>query len=178
MALVIWTVGHSNRSADDFLALLRAHDIELIADVRRFPVSRRHPHFTREQLERVLADAGIDYHWMPALGGRRSPRAGSVNTGWRVEGFRGYADYMETPEFADALTELLDVAFAKRTAVMCAEALWWQCHRRLISDVLFVLGHEIRHIQTVTAAPEHKLVPPAHSVGGRLSYAAEQPDLL
>jgi uncharacterized protein (DUF488 family) len=157
---------------------LQAHRIEAVADVRRFPASRRHPHFSREQLEPILAAHGIDYVWLPELGGRRSPKADSVNTGWRVAAFRGYADYMETPEFAEAFTRLLEVAHAKRTAIVCAEALWWQCHRRLIADALLAQGHEVLHIQSRDAAPPHKLIPPATIRDGRLSYAAEQTDLL
>jgi uncharacterized protein (DUF488 family) len=148
-----------------------------VADVRRFPASRRHPHFSREALTARLASDGIDYHWMPALGGRRSARADSLNTGWRVAAFRGYADYMETSEFADALAQLLDVAYARPTAIMCAEALWWQCHRRLIADVLVSLGHVVLHIHAGAEAAPHKLIPPARLREGRLSYAAEQPDL-
>lgn len=173
----MWTVGHSTRPADDFIALLQAHDIQSLADVRRFPASRRHPHFSRENLERALAAHAIDYVWMPALGGRRSPRPDSANTGWRVAAFRGYADYMETPEFADALAELLDVAFASRTAVMCAESLWWQCHRRLIADALLAVGHSVLHIQSRDDAVPHKLIPPAAIRDGQLSYAAAQPEL-
>jgi len=176
--LTVWTVGHSTRSAGEFVELLQAHQIELVADVRRFPASRRHPHFSREQLEPMLASHGIGYAWMPALGGRRTPRKDSANTGWRVAAFRGYADYMETPEFAEALDGLLEAASAQRTAVMCAEALWWQCHRRLIADQLLATGHEVLHIQSRDVAAPHKLIPPASMRDGRLSYAAEQTDLL
>jgi uncharacterized protein (DUF488 family) len=153
------------------------HDIQVVVDVRRFAVSRRHPHFSREDLERLLGERALTYAWQPSLGGRRSPRPDSVNSGWRVAGFRGYADYMETQEFADALAELLDVAYGARTAIMCAEALWWQCHRRLIADLLVALGHEVLHIQSRDAAPAHKLIPPASIRHGQLSYAAEQPEL-
>lgn len=149
-----------------------------LADVRRFPGSRRHPHFGREQLEAFLRSHGVEYHWMPELGGRRRVRKDSHNTGWRVEAFRGYADYMETPEFAGAIRGLLEIASAMPTAIMCAEALWWQCHRRLISDWLVANGHTVLHISSPTQASPHKLAPPAHLVGGTLSYAAEQPDLL
>ena len=114
---------------------------------------------------------------MPDLGGRRRPRKDSPHTGWRVDGFRGYADYMETEEFRTAFSRLVDAARRRRTAIMCAEQLWWQCHRRLISDALLADGHEVVHIESMTKASPHKLVPPARLVGGRLSYAAEQPDL-
>jgi uncharacterized protein (DUF488 family) len=176
--LTVWTVGHSTRSAGDFIELLQAHRIEAVADVRRFPTSRRHPHFSRDNLEPALAAYGIDYVWLPALGGRRSPSPDSGNTGWRVAAFRGYADYMETPEFAEALAQLVDVGHAKRMAIMCAEALWWQCHRRLIADALLALGHDVVDIQSRDAATPHKLIPPATIRYGQLSYAAEQTDLL
>jgi uncharacterized protein (DUF488 family) len=173
----IWTVGHSTRSAEEFLALLLAHDIRAIADVRRFPGSRRHPHFSREQLSAFLVRHDVEYVWMPELGGRRTPLPDSHNTGWRVAQFRGYADYMETPEFIDAIAKLLDLASRARTAVMCAESLWWQCHRRLIADYLLARGHDVIHIESATKASPHKFVPPARIVGGSLSYAAEQLDL-
>jgi uncharacterized protein (DUF488 family) len=156
---------------------LRSHGIELVADVRRFPASRRHPHFSRENLERDLGIAAIAYHWMPSLGGRRAPRRDSANTGWRVAAFRGYADYMETREFADALAELLDLAHGARAAIMCAESLWWQCHRRLIADALVALGYGVQHIQSRSEAPPHRLIPPARLIDGRLSYEAEQGEL-
>jgi uncharacterized protein (DUF488 family) len=157
---------------------LQAHGIEAVADVRRFPASRRHPHFSRDTLEPALAAHGVDYVWLPALGGRRSPKPDSVSTGWRVAAFRGYADYMETPEFAEALARLVDLGRAKRTAIMCAEALWWQCHRRLIADALLASGHDVLHVQSRGAVSPHKLIPPAAIRHGQLSYAAEQTDLL
>jgi uncharacterized protein (DUF488 family) len=177
LGLTVWTVGHSTRSADDFVELLSAHAVERIADVRRFPASRRHPHFAREQLEPFLASRGIDYRWLPELGGRRTPRRDSVNTGWRVAAFRGYADYMETPEFAAAFSALVDLAHERRTAIMCAESLWWQCHRRLIADALMAAGHDVTHIESAEKASPHRLIDPARIVGGRLSYAAEQTGL-
>ncbi|MGH7636157.1 MAG: DUF488 family protein [Gemmatimonadaceae bacterium] len=157
--------------------MLQAHDVRALADVRRFPGSRRHPHFGREQLEPFLRAHGIEYVWMPELGGRRKARKDSPHTGWRVEAFRGYADYMDTDEFRAALTRLLELARGLPTAIMCAEQLWWQCHRRLISDALLAQGHEVLHIESAKKASPHKLVSPARLVGGTLSYAAEQPDL-
>jgi uncharacterized protein (DUF488 family) len=157
--------------------LLVAHGVQAVADVRRFPASRRHPHFSREQLEPFLGTHEILYKWMPELGGRRSPRSDSANTGWRVAGFRGYADYMETSEFAQAFAELRADAHERRTAIMCAEALWWQCHRRLIADALLASGHEVTHIESETKSSPHRLIAPARIVAGRLTYAAEQPEL-
>ena len=148
-----------------------------MADVRRFPGSRRHPHFGREQLEPLLRAQGIEYVWMPELGGRRKARTDSPHTGWRVEAFRGYADYMDTDEFRAATAGLLEIAGERSTAIMCAEQLWWQCHRRLIADTLLARGHEVLHIESATKASPHKLVSPAHLVRGNLSYAAEQPEL-
>jgi uncharacterized protein (DUF488 family) len=114
---------------------------------------------------------------MPELGGRRTPRPDSPNAGWRVAGFRGYADYMQTPEFASALDALMTLAERRRTAVMCAEALWWQCHRRLIADVVLARGHPVMHIEGVGKATPHRLIAPARLLDGNLTYAAEQPDL-
>jgi uncharacterized protein (DUF488 family) len=157
--------------------LLAAHDIDAVADVRRFPASRRHPHFSREQLEPLLAARGIAYRWIPELGGRRPARKDSVNTGWRVAGFRGYADYMESADFSTALAGLLDWARERHATVMCAESLWWQCHRRLIADALLAAGHEVRHIESTMKVSPHRLIAPARMQHGRLTYAAEQPDL-
>jgi uncharacterized protein (DUF488 family) len=148
-----------------------------VADVRRFPGSRRHPHFSRERFEPLLAAKDIGYLWLPELGGRRTPRKDSPNTGWRVAAFRGYADYMETPEFESALARLLDFAAERSVAVMCAEAVWWQCHRRLIADALAIRGHDVVHIQTRDRAAPHVIAPPASIRDGRLSYAASQLEL-
>ena len=145
--------------------------------MRRFPGSRRHPHFAREQLDPFLRARGIAYHWMPELGGRRQPKKDSPNTGWRVDAFRGYADYMATPEFRSAFRGLIELSRVHRTAIMCAEALWWQCHRRLISDALLASGAEVLHIQAPDKAPPHALIPPAHLHKGKLSYAADQMEL-
>lgn len=177
MSLTIWTVGHSTRSAQELLDLLRAHAIEAVADVRRFPGSRRHPHFARERLAPFLESHALHYAWMPELGGRRAPAKDSPNTGWRVAGFRGYADYMQSAEFGAAIAGLLHLATGKRTAIMCAEALWWQCHRRLISDWLVAHGHDVVHIESATKSSPHRLIAPARMIRGALSYAADQSDL-
>jgi uncharacterized protein (DUF488 family) len=167
----IWTVGHSTRSFDDFLEVIREYHIEAIADVRRFPGSRRLPQFQSAALEQALAAHGIAYQWLPALGGRRRPDPQSPNVGWRHPAFRAYADHVASEEFAGGLFELLNMARGLRTAMMCAEVLWWRCHRRLISDVATSLGAEVIHIRDVKHAEVHRLAPPARLVRGRLSYA-------
>jgi len=173
----IWTIGHSTRSLDDLVAVLRTHSIEALLDVRRFAGSRRLPQFNEGALRDGLERAGIAYRWLPQLGGRRAPHPESVNTGWRHSAFRGYADHLASEEFAEGLSELLMTAGGLRTAVMCAEMLWWQCHRRLIADVLATLGYEVLHIQTDKPAAPHRLADPARIVNGQLSYAADQPTL-
>lgn len=174
-ALTLWTIGHSNLTADELLDRLRAHHITVVADVRRFPGSRRHPHFGREALRALLAREGIAYVHLPELGGRRTPRPDSPNTAWRHPSFRGYADYMETPPFAAGLARLLEMAATERVAIMCAEALWWQCHRGLIADALRAAGHHVQHIMA-TGVEDHPYTSAARLVDGRLSYAA--PSLL
>ena len=176
-ALTVWTIGHSTHSAEDFLGILRAHGIEAIADVRRFPGSRRHPHFGRDALRALLAAAGIEYHEFPDLGGRRTPRPDSRNSAWRNAAFRGYADYMETTEFIAAMQRLERLAAARRTAILCAEALWWHCHRALISDYLKARSATVLHIADAHRAAPHPFTTAARLVGGRLSYGAEQLDL-
>lgn len=169
--ITFYTIGHSNRSLDDFLALLAAHAIAGVTDVRAFPTSRRWPHFTRDPLATALQGAGIAYDWLPALGGRRErARQDSPHTAWTVDAFRNYADYAETAEFAAGLEELLAAAAQRRTAFMCAEALYWQCHRRLIADHLSVSGHRVLHIQTAAKAVEHQLPGFARVVDGRIIY--------
>ena len=173
----IWTIGHSTRPLAAFLALLARYEIQAIADVRRHPGSRRQPQFGQDALRDALVPPGIAYHWIPALGGRRRPRPDSPNTAWRNASFRGYADHMQSDEFAAGLTELLELAGRVRTALMCAELLWWRCHRRLIADQLTALGEEVWHIATVKPATAHRLTEPAHLVDGALSYEGEQPAL-
>src|SRR6186713_1438352 len=162
----IWTIGHSTRTLDEFVGVLRAHEIEALVDVRRFAGSRRLPQFNEGSVHTGLDRAGIAYRWLPSLGGRRTSSPGSPNTGWRHPAFRGYADHMASDEFAEGLTDLLTIARGVRTAVMCAEMLWWQCHRRLIADVLTTLEYEVRHIQTDKTADLHRLIDPARVVGG------------
>jgi uncharacterized protein (DUF488 family) len=167
----VWTLGHSTRSLEEFLALLAAHELQAIADVRRFPGSRRHPHFAREALEQSLPTAGIEYLWLPQLGGRRRPRKDSPNTGWRNEAFRGYADHLDSAEFAEGYKELVALATRRRTAMMCSELLWWRCHRSLVSDVLKARGFAVLHIADAGLAQPHPWTAPARIVEGRLDYS-------
>jgi uncharacterized protein (DUF488 family) len=165
----VWTLGHSTRSIDEFLAVLGAHRIECVLDVRRFPGSRRHPQFESGALSGSLAGADISYRWLESLGGRRAPVRTSVSA-WRHPAFHAYAEHVATEEFAAGLTELLMIAGGLRSAVMCAELLWWRCHRRLIADVLTSLAIPVVHIRTAAASELHSLSPPARLVGGRLTY--------
>lgn len=173
MSTTIWTIGHSNRELGDFLSLLAQYDIEALADVRRFPGSRRQPHFAREALEASLRDHGVAYLWLPQLGGRRRPVPGSLNSGWRNSSFQGYADHMDSEEFANGLGALLDLAHARRTTLMCAELLWWRCHRRLIADLLKARGYEVIHILDGRQTTEHPFTSPARVVEGQLTYSSD-----
>ena len=212
--MTIFTIGHSTRSLDDFIALLHSHGINRLADIRTVPKSRRHPHFAGDALARSLPAEDVAYRHFPGLGGLRKPKRDSTNTGWRHEGFRGYADYMQTAEFARALEELIDWArggperaapqldndvmrveratpqlhedvaraegavppgnvaraFQARVAIMCAEALWWRCHRQLVADALVAPGIEVRHIASASSAPLHTLTDFARVDAGRVSY--------
>jgi len=157
MAVTLFTIEHSTRGIGELLALLAEHAIETLVDVRRFPASRRHPQFSREALAASLAAAGIAYVHEPDLGGRRQPRPDSPNTAWRVAAFRGYADYMGSEPFAAALERLLRSAARSRTAMMCAEAVPWRCHRRLIADAAAAAGAEVLHILGPGRAERHQL---------------------
>jgi uncharacterized protein (DUF488 family) len=198
---VIATVGHSTRTLDEFVSLLKAHGIRQLADVRSVPRSRRHPHFSGDALSESLSAVAVAYRHFPRLGGLRQPRRDSQNTAWRNEGFRGYADYMETPAFAAALDELLSFAGLPRrhpvletperaggvpgaaaalgcccgcgtppTAIMCAEAVWWRCHRQLLADALVARGVEVRHLTSRSTAPPHTLTDFALVEAERVSY--------
>lgn len=167
----VWTVGHSTRSADSFVRVLHAYDIELLVDVRRFAGSRRLPQFAAAALGATLTTSGIAYRAIPALGGRRRPDAQSHNLGWRHAAFRAYADHIASDEFAEGLDELMMLAGGLRTAIMCAEVLWWRCHRRLIADVLTVQGHAVIQIRDERQADVHRLAPPAQVVSGHLDYS-------
>lgn len=167
----IWTAGHSTRTSADFLGLLAAGEIRVLADVRRFPGSRRFPQFNQASLSEDLAREGVEYQHYSALGGRRSARlAGSQNTAWRVEQFNAYADHMQSGEFLDALEQLMKSARQRNTAIMCSEALPQRCHRRLISDALVIRGWQVHHLLTPTRIEEHTLTPFAQVDGMRLLY--------
>lgn len=166
----IWSIGHGTRTLADLLALLLEHEIRTLADIRSFPGSRRHPHFGREALAAALSTAGIGYVHLPGLGGRRRGREGSPHRAIRVAGFRGYADQMEGEEFRTGYERLLALARAGPTAYMCAEALWWRCHRRLLSDRLAVDGWDVVHILGQATTEPHRLWDLARIEDGRLVY--------
>ena len=158
----LFTIGHGTRSTEQLAAVLRDGGVAVLCDVRRFPGSRRNPHLSREALQRELPELGIAYEfWGDALGGRRSTRNGSRHTAWRVDAFRGYADWTESSTYRDAITDLLARADSERIAVMCAETLWWRCHRRLISDTAVVRGLEVVHLLDVGNQQPHRLEPSA-----------------
>jgi uncharacterized protein (DUF488 family) len=168
----LWTIGHSTRAWEVFVAILLDAGIEGLVDVRRFAGSRRNPQFSGETMARALPEAGIDYVAMPDLGGRRTPRKDSPHTAWRNAGFRGYADYMDTPEFAAARERLMALARGRRTAVMCAEAMWWQCHRGLIADDFKLRGWQVVHLMAPGRSEPHPYTAAARIVDGRLDYGA------
>lgn len=167
----VWTIGHSTRSLEQLIQLLRHHQIEAIADVRRFPGSRRLPQFGEAALRECLEANGLHYQWIEELGGRRRPLKDSSNLAWRNSSFRGYADHLRSDEFDRGLQRLLEMAAQRRTAMMCAEVLWWRCHRSLVSDVLKMRGIEVLHIQDEKPPAAHPFTAPARLVDGQLSYA-------
>jgi uncharacterized protein (DUF488 family) len=168
--VTVFTIGHSNRPFEPYLEALQAHGIALVADVRRFPSSRRHPYFSRSRLEPALAHHGIAYRHMLDLGGHREPLPNSPNTAWRDPAFRGYADYMQTPAFALAVGALLEEAGKRPTAIMCAELRWRECHRGLISDFLKAAGHDVVHVISAIEHEPHPYTRQARIVEGHLSY--------
>ena len=168
--LVILTVGHSTRSAEEFAAILKVHDVKNLVDVRSFPGSRRYPQFNKERLAASLESAKINYYHLPKLGGRRTPSATSKNTAWKNASFRAYADHMETGEFEQGVKELLELAREAPTAIMCAESLWWKCHRSLIADHLKANGIEVIHLLDETHTEPHPYTSAARIVDGELSY--------
>lgn len=168
----LWTIGHSTRSSDEFLALLHVHDIQRLIDVRRHAGSRRYPHFHSDALAQSLPMAGLSYEELPALGGRRTARADSPNSGWKNASFRGYADYMQTEEFDRALEELMAQGENDRTAIMCAEAVPWRCHRSLVADALVARGWDVTHILGAGQGKPHQLTTFAMIQAGRVIYPA------
>ena len=169
---VIWTIGHSTRPIENFLALLLAHGIRQLVDVRTIPRSRHNPQFDTESLRKSLKEAGLVYTHARELGGLRKPTKDSPNLGWKNASFRGYADYMQTPAFWSALDELMATGRERPTAVMCAEAVPWRCHRSMIADALLTRGWTVRHIMTADRAGEHQLTSFAKIEGPRLFYPA------
>ena len=168
--LSIFTIGHSTHAIEKFVEMLRAHGVQRLVDVRTIPRSRHNPQFNKEALGKALRNRRISYRHMKALGGLRRARPDSPNMGWRNASFRGFADYMQTPEFAEAIHALIKLAAEKPTAIMCAEAVPWRCHRSLIADALTVRGIAVRHIHSATNAKPHALTPMARVEGGRITY--------
>jgi uncharacterized protein (DUF488 family) len=173
--MTIFTVGHGARPADELVAILRGADVRRLVDVRTAPGSRRHPQFGREALTASLESGGIGYAWRKDLGGWRTPRPASPHTALRSGAFQGYADYMDTPEFEAALSWLIETAAEATTAFMCAETLWWNCHRRMISDALTARGHQVIHLMRPGERRPHRLHPVARLTGGRLVYDRDRP---
>ncbi len=168
--LTIYTVGHSTHTIEEFIELLKAHDIEFVIDVRTIPKSRHNPQFNRDALEKSLEAAGIGYRHLPGLGGLRHARKDSINTAWENASFRGFADYMQTEDFDRSLTELRELAKQQRTAIMCAEAVPWRCHRSLIGDALLARDIVVMDIMSARSAKEHKLTPFAAVSGRTVTY--------
>ena len=172
---VIFTVGHSTRTLDELIRVLQAHKIETLVDIRSFPMSRRLPYFNRESLEKSLPEAGVRYVWMKELGGRRKKiLPDSPNVALRNDSFRNYADYMLTPEFEHAAKELVATAEKSRTAYMCAERVYFRCHRMLVSDWLVAHGHEVLHVDDEKPPKPHKLMAEARIEDGRLIYRGDR----
>jgi uncharacterized protein (DUF488 family) len=171
----LYTIGHSTRSLDELVSALQAHGIETLVDIRAFPMSRRLPHFNRESLEAELPRRGIHYVWMKALGGyRKSTRKDSPHVALRNASFRNYADYTLTPEFEKAMAELLEIAERSRTAYMCAERIYFRCHRMIVSDWLVAHGHKVLHIDAEGPTRPHKLTPEARLIDGQMIYRGDQ----
>jgi uncharacterized protein (DUF488 family) len=175
----IWTIGHSTRTIEEFIDALQASGIKLVVDVRLLPGSKRYPQFNKEELAKSLRLDGIGYEHFPELGGRRKTWKDSHNTAWRNKSFRGYADHMETAEFASAIARLQKMADSQAaTAIMCAEAVWWKCHRSLIADYLKAHGVEVIHIIDARKTEPHPFTSAVTIVDGKLSYPRSQPELL
>lgn len=171
---MIWTIGHSTRELGEFIYILKSFKIECIADIRSFPGSKRYPHFNKEALELSLPQNNIKYIHLRELGGRRKVKPDSINAGWRLAAFRGYADYMETSSFKEALQGLERLGSAERIAYMCSEALWWRCHRALVSDCLKLHGWTVLHIMGIGKTQAHTYTSPSRIVNGELLYPAAE----
>jgi uncharacterized protein (DUF488 family) len=169
----IWTIGHSTRPLEEFLSMLHSFNIQLVADIRRFPGSRKFPQYNQEPLSASLSQNNIQYVDLKSLGGRRKAKPGSKNTAWRNAAFRGYADYMETDDFKEGITELEKIALKQRTAYMCSEAVWWRCHRSMVSDYLKAIGWKVMHIMAPGKEEEHPYTAPARIVNSHLTYEPE-----
>ena len=170
----IYTIGHSTHTIAEFMAMLHSFDIKTIVDIRRFPSSCKFPQFDQENLKASLNEAGIQYIHMLELGGRRQAKKDSKNTVWKNESFRGYADYMETTEFKNAVTHLGEIALKQTTAYMCSEAVWWRCHRSMVSDYLKAKGWNVLHIMGMNKVQEHKYTAPARIVGENVFYSEQE----
>ncbi|MCZ4318470.1 DUF488 domain-containing protein [Aequorivita viscosa] len=170
----IWTIGHSTRTFGEFLKLLQAFNIKTLVDVRHYPGSRKFPHYNKDSLEISLPENNVEYTHLVDLGGRRKPEPNSKNDAWRLDSFKGYADYMQTEQFKQALKSLKEIAADKHTAIMCAEAVWWSCHRSLIADILKVDGWTVLHIMSEKTATEHPFTAPAKVINGKLDYSKEK----
>ena len=173
LPLVVMTIGHSTHPAKEFIHLLKAHGVRRLVDVRTVPRSRHNPQFNRSQLSPALHSARLHYRYMPGLGGFRHARRDSLNTGWHNASFRGFADYMQTPEFQKHLDDLIELAKSERIAIMCAEAVPWRCHRSLIADALLARGIEVREITNATRTKVHSLTPWGQVNGNQVTYPAE-----
>ena len=169
----VWTIGHSTHSLNELVAMLHSFNIETVVDIRSYPGSRKFPQFNKEALEVSLPENNIEYLHLKKLGGRRKVNPESKNTTWRHTAFRGYADYMESESFAEGIKELIVIALEKRTAYMCSEAVWWRCHRSMVSDYLKAHGWDVQHIMGVNKASEHPYTQPARIVAGELTYLPE-----
>jgi len=167
---IIWTIGHSTHSLEEFVAMLHSFEIKLVADIRNFPGSRKFPQFNKDALEISLLQNDIQYLHLKDLGGRRKANPDSKNTSWRHLAFRGYADYMGTDAFKNGIKKLETAAMTQRTAYMCSEAVWWRCHRSLVSDYLKMNGWEVMHIMGIGKEQEHPYTAPARIINGELSY--------
>lgn len=173
---IVWTIGHSTHPLDELVAMLQSFQIEIVADIRSSPGSRKFPQFNKEALEISLPQNNIQYLHIKELGGRRKANSDSKNTAWRHVAFRSYADYMETPAFKDGIKELEQIALKQRTAYMCSEAVWWRCHRSMVSDYLKLHGWKVMHIMGMEKATEHPYTAPARIVKGELNYEKDKDD--